>query len=331
MIELDSSEGGGQMLRYALSLSAITGKAFTMKNIRGNRPNPGLQWQHLVGALSVRKISRGKLEGAKIKSQTLTYIPSGLIIGGRYEFVLPTAGSVTLLLQTLLPILVFANKKSKLKLIGGTDVPFSPTWDYLKEVLLPTLKLWFSIEVEAKLIKRGFYPKGGGEVEVEITPKFEKGKPISLETGWNGRIVLCNLPKNIFQREKKVLVEALDLPLSSVKLSNYGCGKEPGNSITLWNGTHGASSVGIKGKRAEDAAQECVEAAKECTGRDVDSHLGDQLMIFSALSVWKFGEEIEYSVPKITNHMINAKTVLEAFLPVKVELSNYRVRITPEK
>src|SRR3989338_8509896 len=155
MIEIDGShgEGGGQVIRTAMSLSAITKKPVRIFNIRAGRPNPGLQAQHLTAAKAMRNVCRGTSEHAELQSSELIFHP-GEIVGGRYEFNIGTAGSVTLVAQTLLPILLFAKKESKIKIIGGTHVIRSPSYDYFEKIFLPAITR-FGVEANAKIIKPG--------------------------------------------------------------------------------------------------------------------------------------------------------------------------------
>jgi len=168
LVEIDGSmgEGGGQILRTALALSAITGKPMRVYNIRARRDNPGLRPQHLTAVKAIAQICNARVKGAEVGSMTLEFYPSA-IKGGSYTFDVGTAGSVPLVLQALLPVLAFADKPVTVKIRGGTDVPMAPTIDYVREVLArltETLGYSFTIKVE----RRGHYPKGGGMVTVTV-------------------------------------------------------------------------------------------------------------------------------------------------------------------
>lgn len=171
MIHIDGShnEGGGQVLRTALALSALTGTSIEITNIRAGRCNPGLQAQHLCCIQALEKICNATIEGAEIGSTKVKFEPAK-IVPGSYEINIGTAGSITLLLQSLLPPLMFAGKKSILTITGGTDVKWSQPIDYFKEILLPQLQRF--AEINCKLINRGYYPKGNGKVEITIKPKY---------------------------------------------------------------------------------------------------------------------------------------------------------------
>ncbi len=325
-VEIDGSigEGGGQILRIALPLAAITGKSVRIYNIRANRPRPGLMTQHLHVALTVRKISRGSLEGAEKGSLELTFKP-GPIVGGRYSVRMPTAASLTLLFQALLPMLLYAEKPSHIEAEGGTDVPFSPTFDYFQHVFLPAVKLLFGAKAGAALERRGFYPEGGGKAALTVEPSRPSFQPLFHEGEWQGYVVLCNLPKSIGIREQLVVEKALSFRPT---LSAKGCGRGKGNALTVWRGFVGASAVGVKGKRAEEVAEEVVSSLKRSEGYDVDEHLGDQLLIYAALSAWH-GHPTSYKAP-ITSHLRTAAEVVKAFLPVEVELRE-GVRTAPKE
>ena len=323
-VEIDGSygEGGGQILRLALPLAAITGRPVRIYNIRANRPKPGLRPQHLHVALSIRKISRGRLEGAEKGSMELFFQP-GPIVGGRYSVRIGTAGSITLLYQALLPLFLYADKPSQLTVEGGTDVPFSPTFDYFQHVFLRALKLLFGLRVEATLHERGFYPEGGGKSTLSVEPAQPAFQPLFYEEPWQGYVLLCNLPKGIGVREQLVVEKALSFRPS---LSSFKCFKKVGNALTVWKGFVGASAVGIKGKRAEDVAGEVVDVLRRNLGYQVDEYLADQLLLYAALSALQ-GEPVSYSTGRITQHTKTAAWVIEQFLPVRIILEEHGVRV----
>jgi len=170
MIEMDGSfgEGGGQILRTALALSVIFKRPLTLHHIRAKRKNPGLGHQHRMAVTALAKISGAKVEGNVIGSQKLTFIP-GEVCPGDYHFPIGTAGSVTLLLQALLLPLCLSQMGFRLVLEGGTHVPWSPPYHYLSEVLFPTLH-FMGISVGGRIDQWGWYPKGGGVIQVEVQP-----------------------------------------------------------------------------------------------------------------------------------------------------------------
>ena len=173
MIEIDGSycEGGGQIMRTALALSTITGKPFKVSNIRKGRCTSGLKNQHLYCIEALKKLCNADVKGASIGSECVEYSP-GKIEGKTISIDIETAGSITLLLQALLMPCCFADKKTRLRLKGGTDVKWSMPFDYFKEILLPQLRKYDNIDVS--LQRRGYYPKGGGKVDITIKPKYNK-------------------------------------------------------------------------------------------------------------------------------------------------------------
>ncbi|MBS3176870.1 RNA 3'-terminal phosphate cyclase, partial [Candidatus Woesearchaeota archaeon] len=170
MIEIDGSHGeaGGQIVRTALALSVLCGKAFRITNIRQGRPEPGLKAQHVQCIEALKKLCVCDVEGATLGSSTLTFTP-GKFLPKNIEVNIGTAGSITLLLQSILLPCMFASKPITLKIMGGTDVKWAMPVDYFKEVLVPQLRRYCDIDI--KVIKRGYYPKGGGVVEISFRPK----------------------------------------------------------------------------------------------------------------------------------------------------------------
>ena len=207
MIEIDGSygEGGGQILRTALALSAILRRPFTIHHIRSTRKNPGLQAQHLEAVKALARITEAETEGVRFESQKITFVPKR-IVPGNYEFDVRTAGSVTLLLQAIFLPLCLGEGTSRLTLVGGTHVPWSPPFHYFTEVLLTTLQP-LGISVDPAIEKWGFYPRGGGKIHLKIEPVVEL-KSISLVDRGSlkkirGLSAISNLPKHVAERQKE--------------------------------------------------------------------------------------------------------------------------------
>lgn len=309
-IDGEYGEGGGQIIRTALSLSAITGKAVTIGNIRAKRPSPGLAMQHLTGARAVRSICRGTLDGAEVGSTKLTFSP-GKIVGGKYKFDIGTAGSVTLVAQTIIPILLHAEKKSQVRIIGGTHVMKSPGYDYFEKVFVPAIRR-FGADVETKMINAGYYPRGGGIIDIGICPSKLKGMDFWPVVDHIAAIIsLAGLPESIAIREKKIFVQE-EIEEVRIRMENS---LSAGNSVTAWRGCKGSYSLGEKGKRAEIVAKECLNNLMKEAG-DVDLHLADQLLIYAALAEGK----TEYATSEISSHMETNAHVISKFLERKLVL-----------
>lgn len=307
MIEIDGSylEGGGQIIRTALTLSAITKKSVRIVNIRANRPNPGLAAQHLTAARAVRSICRGTLSHCEIGSTELDFEP-GEIVGGRYEFNIGTAGSVILVAQTILPILLSASKPSEIKITGGTHVMKSPSYDYFEKVFAPAIRL-FGADVKCELKQSGYYPRGGGEIELIVQPSKLKGNEVwPKEEDVHVLIRVSGLPLAIGIREKKVFVQN---NINHVRVFEEN--GDPANAILAWSGFIGAYGLGERGKRAEAVAQDVLdEIKKERAGAEVDRHLADQLLLYAAIAEGKTG----YRTSQITRHTETNKYVIGRFI-----------------
>jgi len=319
MIEIDGSHGesGGQIVRTSLTLSAITQKPVHITNIRAKRPNPGLQPQHLTACKAVRNVCRGTLSHAEIGSTELTFEP-GPIVGGRYEFDIGTAGSVTLVAQTLMPIFLKASKESELRIIGGTHVMKSPSYDYFEMVFLPAIKS-FGADAGCRMLRPGYYPRGGGIIDVDVKPSELRGKE-----DWRGdeeihaMIKVSGLPGSIAIREKKIFV-ANDCGRTFIRQDEAD---SIGNSVTAWMGFRGSYFLGEKGKRAEQVGQEAYDELMKEKGFDVDMHLADQLLIYAAIADGK----TRYS-SRVSDHLRTNASVISRFLDKRIEIEGETVRI----
>jgi len=321
MVEIDGSygEGGGQILRTALAFSSIMQKEVRIKNIRAGRDPPGLRNQHLTVARAMRKICRGELEGDYIGSTELFFRP-GEIVGGKYEFNIGTAGSITLLFQAILPVLLFANKTSEVIAIGGTHVKKSPTWEYFEHVFLKALN-YMGVEASGKLLFPGYYPEGGGKAMLFVKPSLPKKTFLwPKEEHVRAVIRIANLPMHIAVREKKIFFEHgfEDVSIVEDKIPNAG------NAVSAWKGFVGGSSVGERGKRAEEVAKEALEDILK-NHADVDRHLADQLMLYGALA-----GGAAYRTTEITEHARTNAYIIKMFVENEIRIENNEIR-TGEK
>ncbi|MCY0850803.1 RNA 3'-terminal phosphate cyclase [Sulfuracidifex metallicus] len=318
MIEIDGSfgEGGGQILRTLLTLSALTGTPFRLYNIRRNRPKPGLQRSHLSSVNAVSQISNAQVRGNYLNSTELEFIPHK-IEDVNLQVDVGSAGSITLVLQSVLPLIL--NRRSSIHLKGGTDVPKSPTMDYFRYVFLGALRR-VGIEGKTEIKKRGYYPKGGGEVHVS---EFRGGREFSLlEMGevTDAFVIshVTSLPLTIAEREANAAFQVLS--------SRFRVHKEAREDIGIGNGTStlvflegggiiGSDSLGALGKRAEDVGKEAANNVLRdfLTEAAVDSYLSDMLMVYSSI----FGGE--YKGARLTCHArTNAEIIRKFGLEVEI-------------
>lgn len=315
-MKLDGScgEGGGQILRTAVALSAITGEPVEINNIRRMRPKPGLAAQHVKAVESIASICNAEIRGCSIGSTILNFSP-GEIKGGEYKIDIGTAGSISLLLQCLMPVAFHAPETIKIRISGGTDVLWSPPIDYLRFVTLHALsKIGCSCYI--KLIRRGYYPKGGGCVEVTIHPSTLK--PVDFDENQCNTIMgishSSNLPTHVAERQAKSAKEALQYQGYDARImletNNY---PSTGSGIVLWCGSMGGSALGKPGVRAEKVGKSAADALlSELSSRTgVDIYLADQLIPYIAMAGGSFTTRV------ISSHTKTNIWVTEQFLGVK--------------
>ncbi len=335
LVEIDGSvlEGGGQILRTTLALSALTGRPVRIFNIRARRSNPGLQAQHLTGVRAIAELCNAKVEGAYKGSMELLFVP-GKIRGGRFRFDIGTAGSISLVIQAILPVLIFAPGIVEVDITGGTDVRWSPPIDYVKNVLLPILSK-MGVEAEIKVFRRGHYPRGGGHVRLIVNP-VDKLKPIvdvelSKIIEIRGISHCVKLPKHVAERQAKSAEEYLRRNISvpiRIELEYYPPEKDPhlgpGSGIVLWAISDkgqivGADALGEKGKPAEEVGREAAEKLinELRTGKPFDSHMADMLIPYIALA----DGYSKIGISKLTLHTITNIYVVEKILGVKFNVN----------
>jgi RNA 3'-terminal phosphate cyclase (ATP) len=294
MITIDGSqgEGGGQILRSALALSLITGRAFTMTHIRAGRKKTGLMRQHLTAVTAAAEIGQATVTGAALGSASLTFAP-GDVRPGDYHFSVGTAGSATLVLQTVLPALLCAKEPSALRLEGGTHNPWAPPFDFLTKAFLPLVNR-MGPTVEATLVRPGFYPAGGGEFHVTITPAAAL-RPIELlERGQTRRTIatatVAHLPRHIAERELRVIGGKLGLAGDDLVVEEVANSRGPGNVVSIVVESEHLTEVftgfGQHQVPAETVADKAAQQARRylSAGAAVGEHLTDQLLIPFALA-----------------------------------------------
>ncbi|HDO19635.1 MAG TPA: RNA 3'-terminal phosphate cyclase [Thermoplasmatales archaeon] len=328
MIEIDGSygEGGGQILRTSLALSILTKKPFIIRNIRANRPNPGLRPQHLAAIKVLQGLSNANVEGASVGSSEISFYP-GDIEAGKYKFDMGTAGSITLVLQAILPTAFLTSSKISLSLRGGTDVKWSPSWDDFDKVFLHVLST-LGIKVKTELIKRGFYPAGGGEVTVEIFPSesldsIRVDEPLRYENV-EGNIVISKLPDDIPKRIKHSIVKQMVHYSINGEINIEKCDTlSPGVIVTLWADSNysriGCAILGEKGLPSEILGRKCalniIDDIK--SGVTLDMYATDQILPYIAYITSYRGEKSVLLSRELTRHAKTNAWLIEKFLPVK--------------
>ena len=321
-IQLDGSSGGGQMLRTALSLAMVTGQPFRMTNIRGKRPKPGLMRQHLTCVKAACEVSGGTADGAHIGSTELVF-RAGKVRDGSYHFPIGTAGSTTLLLQTLLPALWQAQEESILKLEGGTHNPMAPPFEFIARVFLPMMARMGGI-ASVELESAGFAPAGGGVLHARIQPS-PKLRPLELmsrgELGETRiRVLTRHLPLSIAGRMLDAALEQFPSKDAAVE----SCEPGPGAGICcLVEAEFGGlreltSSFGENGVAAEKVAHHATKAMNDFIGcgAPVGRCLADQLLLPVALAG---GGSFSTMAPDA--HVPTNIAVIEKFLPVRFTLT----------
>ena len=335
VVVIDGSygEGGGQVLRTALALAVITGRPLRIEHIRARRRKPGLRPQHLTGVRAAAGVCGARLEGDELDSQTLTFVPAGPPRPGEYTFDVVeaarggSAGSVGLVLQTVLLPLALAEGESFLTLRGGTHAPWAPPVPYLQHVYLPALAQ-MGVEASVELTRWGFYPAGGGEIQVRITGRKRSLRPITLtERGelcrvW-GTAAVMNLPAHIPQRmanrARNVLAEAgLEAQVEPRRLRGAG----PGAGVFLFaeyaHATAGFTAYGRKGLPAERVAEAACKdlLAHHRSSGPADPHLADQLVLPMALATGKS----QVATSRVSQHLLTNVWVVQQFLAREISI-----------
>jgi len=323
MIDGSRGEGGGQILRTSLSLSLVTGRPVRIENIRAGRKKPGLGRQHLTAVEAARETGRAEVEGNFLGSGTLFFRPTG-VFPGRYRFAVGTAGSCTLVLQTVLPPLLVTGERSELVLEGGTHNPFAPPFDFLERAFIPLLRR-MGPRVAVRLHRPGFYPAGGGEVSVriessedlELIELTERGALRSV----SARALVSRLPRKIAERELAVVRQRLGWEKDVLEAEEIRGGRGPGNVLVLTvefeNVTEVFTGFGRRGVPAEEVAREaCAEASEYlASGVPVGRRLADQLLLPLALAGGGNFRTLSPSMHTRTN-----AEVIEEFLPVSIRI-----------
>lgn len=326
MIELDGAtgEGGGQILRSALTLSMITGQPFRIKNIRANRAKPGLMRQHLVAVQAAASISGAVVTHAEVGSTELSFAPKG-IKAGNYEFAIGTAGSCTLVLQTVLLALLYADGPSTVRISGGTHNGMAPPAHFLQRAYGRVLKA-MGAEIDIALVRAGFYPAGGGVMTARVTPCAQL-KPLSLmspgaRVAGFAEALIAGIPADVATRELDVIGKGMGWGASQLLVRGLPGEQGPGNALVLTleseHVTEVFTALGEKAVRAETVAKNVLQEVRRyiASGAAVGEHLADQLMLPMALAGGGC-----YTTDTVSQHAITNAEVVARFLPVSISFA----------
>lgn len=334
MLSIDGSygEGGGQVLRTSLSLAVITGQPIQIENIRAKRKNPGLAAQHLTAVRAAAAICQAQVQGDALESMALEFTPSSTALAGQYRFDVTearqggSAGTVSLVLQTVLLPLALATGDSHVILRGGTHIAHSPAFTYINHVYLPMLTQ-LGLNAQANLNAWGWYPRGGGEVELRVVGGTRLDGLTLLERGAlqqvRGLAAVTQLPSHIPQRmamRAENLLHEAQLNATVQPLRERGIGPGAGVFLTAEyeHSCAGFSAIGRLGMPSEQVAQMACEELIEFhkTGAPVDVHLADQLLLPLALAI----QPSQYRVAEISLHLRTNAWVIETFGLAKITI-----------
>ncbi|MBI2959031.1 MAG: RNA 3'-phosphate cyclase [Betaproteobacteria bacterium] len=330
MLDIDGSygTGGGQLVRNAVALAALTGTAMRIRAIRAKRDKPGLAPQHLTAVRAVGEICGARIDGLALRSNEISFDP-GPVRGGRFAFDVGTAGSVTLVLQALLPVIIAARRSFRVQVAGGTDVRAAPPLDYLREVLLPLL-VRMGADVRLETRRRGYFPRGGGAVEA----KAEPGVLQALKLDAPGRLLridglahIAHLPAHIAERMRasalgRLGARAVPVACNTAVLEGEAAVGQ-GGALVLWapceHAVIGAGCVAERGLRAETLGETVAAelAADLDAGAAVDMHASDQILVYLALT----SGTSSFTTRDLTEHARTSMWLIEQFLPVRFAVS----------
>jgi RNA 3'-terminal phosphate cyclase (ATP) len=331
MIRIDGSfgEGGGQIVRTSLALSLVTGQPFMIHKIRAGREKPGLMRQHLTALNAAAQIGNAEVSGNTIGSREFTFKP-GKIKSGRFHFAIGTAGSCTLVLQTVLPALLQAAGPSDLILEGGTHNPYAPPYDFLAKTFIPLLNR-MGTAITTTLERPGFYPAGGGQLQVSIQPSPKLAPLELMERGpirsKIARAAVANLPISIAQRELKVIADHLKWEPKELMAVEIEGSTGPGNMLTIEIVSDALTEVftgfGERGVSAEKVSRQAIQQVQAYLQYDlpVGRYLADQLLIPLAMA----GKGKYRTLPP-TRHTNTNIEIVKRFLNVDIRASEVAAR-----
>lgn len=321
MIEIDGSlgEGGGQIVRSALTLSMVTGQPFRIRNIRAGRPKPGLMRQHVAAVSAAAAVSSAETGPVVVGDGELCFVP-GELRGGEYEFAIGSAGSSSLVLQTLVPALLHANGPSSIRITGGTHNPMAPPVEFLQRAYRPLLAR-MGAHVDFALLRHGFYPAGGGVVTANVEP-VHTWRMLHLVARGDRKAgyaesVIAGVHRSVLTRELECVRTAMGWTEEQLRPMPLPDSHGPGNVLLLTvehdHVTEVFTAFGEKMVRAEAVAKRVVQEARRylASGAAVGEYLGDQLMLPMALAGGG-----SFSVGQVSRHARTNAHIISLFLPV---------------
>ncbi|HVL38796.1 MAG TPA: RNA 3'-terminal phosphate cyclase [Fimbriimonadaceae bacterium] len=324
MIKIDGSygEGGGQIVRTSVALAAITGQACEIVNVRARRSKPGLQPQHLAAVKAAAEISDATVRGGAVGSLFLAFEPTKRAKGGRYVFDIGTAGSATLVAQTVLVPLALSSAPSEVLIHGGTYNPHAPSFEFFEQVYLPALA-GMGVRAKALSERAGYYPKGGGEIRLEIEPCSDL-QPIHLPVrgplqSLRATIVTSELPDEVADRGSSTIASSLPRAVLEVRRKPaLGAGASVHLTGVYERAAVGFTALGERGKRMERVAEDAIQLYQsfEASAGAVDEHLADQLVLPAALAC---GPSL-WTTAHATEHLRSVLWLVSQFLPVEAAL-----------
>jgi len=334
VIDGSHGEGGGQLLRTAVALAAITGRALEIDHVRARRAKPGLAPQHMAAVRAVAALCGAQVDGVALRSQALTFVPGGAR-GETFDFDVGTAGSVTLVLQALLPVLIARGEAAEIAVRGGTDVRMAPPLDYFREV---TLQLLARMGVRTELVarRRGYYPRGGGEVALRL--QHSRLHPTAFACSGlvhriDGLAHVARIDRNVAVRMRDACLAELSVRTgvrTEIDIAELASEQAlgSGGAIVAWTRTDstvlGAGRVAERGVRAETLGAAVAEelGADLAAGVGLDVHAADQMPVYLALAGGG-----SFSTRWLSSHAQTAIWLIEQFLPVRFDATSEGARV----
>jgi RNA 3'-terminal phosphate cyclase (ATP) len=332
MLNIDGSfgEGGGQIIRSSLALALVTGRPFTIDNIRARRQKPGLRQQHLTAVHAAAEVGEAEVRGASLGSARLEFRPGG-VRPGDYHFDVGTAGSTTLVLQTILPALLAAASESTIELRGGTHNPLAPPFDFLARAYLPLVN-HLGPQVTAVLDRHGFFPAGGGQIRARVGPCEQLGRLELVDRGaqkdCRATVLLARLARHIGQRECRTVAEHLGWDESQTRVVEVGDSRGPGNVVLIElefeHVTEIFAAFGERGVPAETVARRAAEQAQSYldAGVPVGEHLADQLLLPLAIAAWKGTGGGRFRTTRLSLHSTTHIELLKQFMELAIDVES---------